>query len=113
MTTPDRARVLVDAMNVVGSRPDGWWRDREGALRRLEDAAARYARASGEGVIVVREGPVAADEEIVRMVEADPAPERLRVVTSDRELAQRVRRLGASVEGAGSFRRRLDEAGPG
>ena len=110
--TADRARVLVDAMNVVGSRPDGWWRDREGALRRLEEAAARYARASGEDVVVVREGCESADEEIVRLVAADPEPERLRVVTSDRELAQRVRRLGASVEGAGSLRRRLGATGP-
>ena len=28
-------RVVVDAANVVGSRPDGWWRDRAGATRRL------------------------------------------------------------------------------
>jgi hypothetical protein len=27
--------VVVDAANVIGSRPDGWWRDREGAARRL------------------------------------------------------------------------------
>ena len=27
--------VVVDAANVVGSRPDGWWRDRVGAARRL------------------------------------------------------------------------------
>ena len=27
--------LFVDAMNVIGSRPDGWWRDREGAMRRL------------------------------------------------------------------------------
>jgi hypothetical protein len=99
-------------MNVVGSRPDGWWRDREGALRRLEAAAARHARATGEEVVVVREGRLGADDEIVRLVEADPAPGRLRVVTSDRGLAARVRRLGASVESAGSFRRRLERAGP-
>ena len=111
--TPDRVRVLVDAMNVVGSRPDGWWRDREEALRRLEAAAAAYARATGAEVLVVREGPVTADDEIVRLVEADPAPGRLRVVTSDRALAARVRRLGASVEGAGAFRRRLQAAAPG
>jgi hypothetical protein len=33
--TGDRLNVVVDAANVVGSRPDGWWRDREGAARRL------------------------------------------------------------------------------
>jgi hypothetical protein len=27
--------VVVDGANVVGSRPDGWWRDRAGAARRL------------------------------------------------------------------------------
>jgi hypothetical protein len=34
--------VIVDGANVVGSRPDGWWRDREGAARRL---AGRIAAA--------------------------------------------------------------------
>jgi 8-oxo-dGTP pyrophosphatase MutT (NUDIX family) len=33
-----RLRVVVDAANVVGSRPDGWWRDRAGAAARLRDA---------------------------------------------------------------------------
>lgn len=28
-------QVIVDGANVVGSRPDGWWRDRAGAARRL------------------------------------------------------------------------------
>ena len=111
--TPDRVRVLVDAMNVVGSRPDGWWRDRGLQTPQRLLAVAAYARATGEEVLVVREGPVTADDEIVRLVEADPAPERLRVVTSDRALAARVRRLGASVEGAGAFRRRLEAAAPG
>jgi hypothetical protein len=33
--------VVVDAANVLGSRPDGWWKDRAGAARRLiEDVAA-------------------------------------------------------------------------
>lgn len=35
--------VVVDAANVVGSRPDGWWRDREGAARRLIDTCAGIA----------------------------------------------------------------------
>ena len=34
-------RWYVDAMNVIGSRPDGWWRDREGAIRRLVDEVPR------------------------------------------------------------------------
>ena len=32
--------LVVDAANVVGSRPDGWWKDRAGAARRLHDSRA-------------------------------------------------------------------------
>ncbi len=39
----DPLTVVVDAANVVGSRPDGWWRDRVGAARRLTAASARLA----------------------------------------------------------------------
>ncbi|HSI93131.1 MAG TPA: NUDIX hydrolase [Jiangellaceae bacterium] len=39
-----RLVLLVDAANVVGSRPDGWWHDRLGASTRLRDALARTAR---------------------------------------------------------------------
>ncbi|MEU6347644.1 NTP pyrophosphohydrolase [Streptomyces sp. NPDC046977] len=35
--------VVVDAANVVGSVPDGWWRDRRGAAERLRDALAPFA----------------------------------------------------------------------
>jgi len=55
-----------------------------------------------------RRGPNAADERIVALVRADAAPQTLRVATSDRELARRVRALGARVEGAGTLRDRLD-----
>jgi 8-oxo-dGTP pyrophosphatase MutT (NUDIX family) len=34
---------IVDAANVMGSRPDGWWRDRAGAARRLRDQLAVLA----------------------------------------------------------------------
>ena len=34
---------VVDAMNVIGSRPDGWWRDRAGAIERLVDRVDRWA----------------------------------------------------------------------
>ena len=119
---------LVDASNVIGSRPDGWWRDREGAARRLIEALERFAATSGEPVTVVldagppelagrtgaievaiapRRGRNAADDEIVRRLEACGAPGDVRVVTSDRELADRARALGAEVEGARTFRERL------
>jgi uncharacterized protein YaiI (UPF0178 family) len=120
-------RWLVDASNVIGSRPDGWWRDRDGATRRLLDRLDALARSepvtvvldAGDPALARREGPLrvviaprpgrdAADDEIVRMLEADPDPAAWRVVTSDAELARRVRALGAEVEGAGGFRSRLD-----
>ena len=39
--------LIVDAANVVGSVPDGWWRDRAGAARRLRDALRPVA---GDGL---------------------------------------------------------------
>lgn len=118
-------------MNVIGSRPTGWWRDRDGAIRRLIEELRAFASRSPEPVIVVfdrlppdapaeavdrlevavatRRGPNAADDEVVRRVRVDPDPSSLRVVTSDRDLADRVSSLGAEVVSAGSFRRRLDE----
>jgi predicted RNA-binding protein with PIN domain len=116
---------FVDASNVIGSRPDGWWRDRAGATRRLiaavEEWAAReqarvtvvldagppeLARAGGDVDVVIapRRGRDAADDEIARLV-ADRA--NARVVTSDAALVARVRASGAQVEGAGGFRNRL------
>lgn len=50
-----------------------------------------------------------ADDEIVRRVLADPEPGTIGVVTSDGELAARVRAAGATVRPAGSFRAQLDE----
>ena len=121
-------RWLIDASNVIGSRPDGWWRDREGATRRLLEALREFA-AAGEQVTVVldagppelagragglevaiapRRGRDAADDEIARRLDADPDAGSVRVVTSDAALAARARERGAQVEGAGAFRRRLD-----
>jgi uncharacterized protein YaiI (UPF0178 family) len=51
----------------------------------------------------------AADDEIIRRLRAEPEPARIRVVTSDRWLADRAWAAGASVEGADSFRIRIDE----
>ncbi len=128
MTPPPPIRLLVDAMNVIGARADGWWRDRPGAMRRLAADLRDHAVASREAVTVVfdvppgeladsapvrvvvapRRGRDAADDEIVRLVAADVDRASLRVVTSDAALAARVRSLGAAVEGAGAFRRRLE-----
>ncbi len=116
---------VIVASNVIGSRPDGWWRDRAGATRRLVERLDRFARETEEPVVVVldagppppaeraevvvatRRGRNAADDEIVALLE-DRGAEGVRVVTSDAELSRRVRALGADVEGAGGFRRRLD-----
>ena len=50
------ARWLVDGMNVIGSHPDGWWRDRAGAARRLAADLKDLAARSGDQVAVVFEG---------------------------------------------------------
>ena len=126
-----KTRWLVDGANLMGSRPDGWWKNPDKATRRLIEELDAYAGATGEDVTVVfdrrvpdippgrhgaitvlyasRHGPNAADEEIVRIVAADEDPASLRVVTSDRRLAERVRELGAPVNGAGNFLRRLEQ----
>ncbi len=121
-------RWLVDGMNVIGSRPDAWWRDRHGAMVRLVDMLERWAAESGEDVTVVFEKPPSppisstvvevahaprarrhsADDEIVRRVQADPHPEAIRVVTSDRWLADQARAAGATVLAADAFRRLLE-----
>ena len=119
-------------MNVIGSRPDGWWNDPDRAVRRLIDQLVDHGGGDSREIVVVfdrrppdvapgphgpitvafasRRGRNAADHEIVEMVAADPDPGSISVVTSDARLAERVRALGARVESAGSFRRGLDEA---
>jgi predicted RNA-binding protein with PIN domain len=106
VSSPPRMRWLVDGMNVIGSRPDGWWRDRDAAKRRL---LAELEGLDGEVSVVFDEKGLNADDEIVARVAADPDPAGITVVTSDAELQRRVREHGASVEGAGTFRRGLDE----
>lgn len=121
-------RWLVDGMNVIGTRPDGWWKDRHGAMTRLVDLLERFSAATGENVTVVfeqppsppiasplvevahapRPGADAADKEIVRRLRADDDPEHIRVVTSDHWLADMSRAAGAVVEPAASFRAQLE-----
>jgi predicted RNA-binding protein with PIN domain len=114
-------------MNVVGSRPDGWWRDRRGAMRALVERLEELARTTGDEVAVVFDGrpfeldgdglvevtfapggPNAADHAIAEWVEADDEPAAITVVSSDAELVERVRAAGAEVVPAGAFRKRLD-----
>lgn len=127
-------RRLVDGMNVIGSRPTGWWRDRPGAMRALAEQLTRWAAATGEQVTLVLDGrPVdlgehegvevvfaaqrgergrdAADRVIAALVGEAPDPGQLVVVTSDAALAASVRALGAAVEGARGFAERLPAAG--
>ncbi len=125
---------VVDGMNVIGSRPDGWWRDRPAARRALVAKLAGLVT-SGHDVVVVFDGrpgagepesaaalgvtalfapggPNAADDVVVQVTPEllQGAGANLVVVTSDRLLAQRVNALGASVEGAGTFLARLAAA---
>ena len=125
-----RPAVVVDAANVVGSVPDGWWKDRRGAAARLigrvGELAARGVEASaldlpehtwfpGWHVVVEGQARTAADADGVRVVRAPAsgddaiAAEATRlagdghavtVVTSDRGLAARAEAAGASVRGA-------------
>jgi uncharacterized protein YaiI (UPF0178 family) len=121
-------RWYVDGMNVIGTRPDGWWRDRDAAMLRLVDLLERWAAAEGEDVVVVFERPPrppirstvievtnaprpgrdAADQEIVRRLRAESSPATVRVVTSDRWLADQASAAGAAVHGAEMFRSMLD-----
>jgi predicted RNA-binding protein with PIN domain len=116
-------------MNVIGTRPDKWWRDRDAAMLRLVDQLERWAAAEGEDVVVVfdrqpsppirstvievthapRPKRDAADDEIVRRLRADPNAHAVRVVTSDRVLSDLAYGAGATVESAELFRRRIED----
>ncbi len=119
---------IVDGMNVIGTRPDGWWKDRHAAMVRLVDRLERWAAQDSDDVTVVfekkphppirstvievahapRPRPDSADDEIVRLVKAHANPMRVRVVTSDRWLADSARAAGATVEPSEPFRSRID-----
>lgn len=120
---------IVDAANVVGSRPDGWWRDRAGAAKRLVDSIRR-ARSGTHDTVVVLEGagrggvPVgdhdgvrvvhasgSGDDQIVELVRAEstaPDTRAVTVVTSDRELRDRVGALGAASDSPRAYLSRVE-----
>ena len=123
-------RWIVDGNNVFGSRPDGWWNDRDAAARRLAQSVAEWCCTHDDDVTLVFDAPVApatfelaggnltivesrrrgrnaADDRIVEVVEDVYGREPdLWVVTSDRGLADRLP-PGVTIEGAGRFRTRL------
>jgi hypothetical protein len=114
------AVVLIDAANVIGSRPTGWWRDRAGAARTFVDdvqAAVNSGRLA-EPVVVVLEGKArggvdagssegvtvvhaegSGDDALVDVVRDAPEPDGVVLVTADRELRRRAEDLGAEVVG--------------
>lgn len=121
--------LVIDAANVIGSRPTGWWRDRPGAARdftarvratvragRLErpvtvvlegKARAGAAEADVDGVEVVH-APGEGDDTIAAIAEATRG---VTVVTADRELAGRARAAHADVVGPRWLIERLADGG--
>ena len=111
------ARVLVvDGANVVGSRPDGWWKDRAGAARRLH-ASLVVGDSSYDLIVLVLEGaakggvPAGRDAHLVTVhaprdgdatitAQARAAAERgdqVTVITADRLLQSAVQAVGATT----------------
>ncbi|MFD4582226.1 NTP pyrophosphohydrolase [Streptomyces sp. NPDC058434] len=118
--------LIVDGANVVGSVPDGWWRDRAGAAERLRDALVPLAeegipghpgpvevvlvvegRARGVGPVPgvrVESAPRSGDDRVVELVRENAGRSAV-VVTADRGLRERVEALGAHVVGPRAVRR--------
>ena len=118
--------IVVDAANVVGSRPDGWWRDRPAAAQRLHAQLVAAHWPHDEVVVVLegaaRRGPAEGTDHGVRTVHApgsgdDAIVDEVRrhaaqghevvAVTADRELRARVEAAGGRCRGPGWLLDRL------
>ncbi len=132
MSADDGRVLLVDGNNVMGAAVGGWWRDPPKAVLALLDRLQCYAKTTGSpvelvldvpqpnlaegdhgGVLVryaTRRGRDAGDDRIVELLGAKDGTA-VEVITSDRTLAERARRRGALVTGAGRFLSRLQDAG--
>lgn len=129
--------IVVDAANVIGSRPDGWWRDRPGAARRLLlKLAVLQQQLPDTSIVVILEGaarkaldgdpldlgplqvvlaPASGDDTITEVTAdslAPTAPPAVTVVTADRGLRQRVEPLGATTTGPSWLWAQLDNLSP-
>lgn len=108
--------LIIDGANVVGSRPDGWWKDRAGAAQRLheslmtaplpqdvvvlvlEGAAKGGVRAGRDAHVRTVHAQGNGDDAIVAEAEKAAAlGARISVVTADRILMGRVERHGAMI----------------
>lgn len=123
--------LVVDAANVVGSRPDGWWKDRAGAAARLVDSLRQGVGEPYEIAVVLegaaRKGTQPGDDAGLRVVHAANSGDdaivdvvasarqadghrEILVITADRELRRRVEDLDAHTTGPSWLRERLDHA---
>lgn len=119
--------LLVDAANVVGSRPTGWWRDRAKAARDLcervraataasrlpppvvivlEGQARRGAAEGTDGGVQVVHAPGEGDDTLATLASAANGP--VTLVSADRDLGARVRGSGGEVVGPRWLLERLE-----
>ena len=132
MTQAAQSRVFVDGNNVMGSRPDGWWRDRAEAARRLVAEITPVALGHGGAWTIVFDGeepptmPLpserltvihtghgrrnGADDRIVELVDALPNWAASLVYTSDAKLRTRVVAAGTQVVGSATLLRQIAAA---
>ena len=122
-------RVFVDGNNVMGSRADGWWRNRAGAALRLAAEIDQLVPSCGGAWTIVFDGPAprnhapkheyitvdhvahggrdGADDRIIELLEALPNRRSVLVYTSDARLRARILALGAEVAGARALLKKI------